>query len=210
LKYRKRLNLEGKQLKSIFLATLTFLYVMASTTAHAQNHGGKKILIAYFSHGGNTRVVAEILQKEIGGDIFEIKTVQTYPKEFNPLIDMAKREQEANARPSLSTQVEDMSAYDTIFLGYPNWWGTMPMALFSFLEQYDFAGKTVIPFCTHNGSRLGSSVRDIERLCPEATILDGLALNGGRSGSFELGSNAARTKVQDEIILWLRKLGMSN
>jgi flavodoxin len=136
--------------------------------------------------------------------------VQTYPKEYNPLIDMAKQEQETNARPALAAKVDDMGAYNTIFLGYPNWWGTMPMALFSFLEQYDFAGKTIIPFCTHNGSRLGSSIRDIERLCPGAAILDGLALNGGRSGSFELGGNSARAKVQNEIVLWLRKLGMSN
>jgi flavodoxin len=182
---------------------------MVCTAAYAQNQGSKKILIAYFSHGGNTRVVAEILQKEIGGDIFEIKTVQKYPQEYNPLIDIAKREQEANTRPSLATKVDDMSAYDTIFLGYPNWWGTMPIALFSFLEQYDFAGKTIIPFCTHGGRRLGSSVRDIERLCPEAIILEGLALDGGQRGSFELGSNSARIKVQNEIILWLSKLGMS-
>lgn len=196
-------------MKSIFLVILMFLYLTAGTAAYAQNHGGKKILIAYFSLGGNTRVVAEMLQKEIGGDIFEVKTVQTYPQEFKPLIDLAAQEQEADARPLLATKVEDMSAYDTIFLGYPNWWGTMPMALFSFLEQYDFAGKTIIPFCTHNGSRLGTSVRDIERLAPAATILAGLALNGGRSGSFELGSDSARTKVQKEIVLWLRKLGMS-
>jgi flavodoxin len=200
--------LEEKQLKSIVLVALTFMCFMASTTAHAQNHSGKKILIAYFSHGGNTRVVAEILQKEIGGDIFEIKTVQTYPKEYDPLVEMAKREQETNARPQLATKIDNISAFDTIFLGYPNWWGTMPMALFTFLEQYDFAGKTIVPFCTHGGRGLANSVKDIERLCPDATILDGLAVNGGQRGSFELGSDAARTKVQNEIILWLRKLGV--
>jgi flavodoxin len=195
-------------MKSIFLVTITFLCLIAETTTYAENQGGKKTLIAFFSHGGNTRVIAEILQKEIGGDIFEIKTEQTYPQEFNPLIDMAKREQEVNARPLLATKIDDMGAYDTLFLGYPNWWGTMPMALFTFLEQYDFTGKTIIPFCTHNGSRLGSSVEDIKRLCPNATILDGLAIRGGRSGSFELGNDAARTNVQEEIISWLRRIGV--
>jgi flavodoxin len=174
----------------------------------AQNQAGGKILVAYFSLGGNTRVVAESIQKETGGDIFEIKTVQTYPKEYRPLIDMAKQEQQTNFRPVLATNVEEIDAYNIIFLGYPNWWGTMPMALFTFLEQYDFASKTIIPFCTHNGSRFGSSVADIKKLYPDATILDGLALRGGRSGSFEFGNNATRAGVQKEVLAWLNRLGI--
>jgi flavodoxin len=175
----------------------------------AQSQAGDKILVAYFSLTGNTRVVAESIQKETGGDIFEIKTVQTYPKEYRPLIDMAKREQQTNFRPALATNVDEIDTYDIIFLGYPNWWGTMPMALFTFLEKYDFAGKTIIPFCTHNGSRFGSSVADIKKLYPDTTILDGLALRGGRSGSFEFDDAAARSGVQKEVLAWLNRLGVA-
>ncbi|GMO14850.1 MAG: flavodoxin [Treponemataceae bacterium] len=178
-------------------------------SAQSERAGGtKKILVAYFSESGNTRVVAQAIQSAVGADIFEIKTVQTYPKEYNPLITLAQKEQRENARPALASRVSNMDAYDVVFVGYPNWWGTMPMALFTFLEQYNFAGKTVIPFCTHNGSRLGSSVNDLKKLIPKATVPEGLAIRGGRSGSFELGSPKERDAVQREVSAWLRRIGM--
>jgi flavodoxin len=161
----------------------------------AQSQSGKgKILIAYFSHSGNTRSVADQIHKTVGGDIFEIKTVNQYPKEYRPTTEAAKREQEANARPALATQVNNLDSYDVIFLGYPIWWGTIPMALFTFLESYNFSGKTIIPFCTHGGSGLGRSIADITRLCPQSTVREGLAIRGGSVGS-----------AQNDITAWLRK-----
>jgi flavodoxin len=177
--------------------------------ANAQSGGRNKILVAYFSESGNTRVVAQVIQNAVGADIFEIKTVKAYPKEYNPLIELAQREQRENARPTLSTKISNMDAYDTVFIGYPNWWGTMPMALFTFLEQYNFAGKTIVPFCTHNGSRLGNSINDLKKLVSNATILEGLAIRGGRSGSFELGSQKERSNVQREVSIWLRRIGIA-
>ena len=94
-----------------------------------------------------------------------------------PAVD-PKREQQNDERPQLATEIPDMASYDVVFLGYPNWWGAMPMPCFTFLEKYDFSGKTIIPFCTHEGSRLGRSVRDITRLCPKSTVLEGLAVRG--------------------------------
>jgi flavodoxin len=132
------------------------------------------ILVAYFSHTGNTRVIANQIHENVGGDIFEIVTVDPYPDDYNACVDKAKQEQDDNSRPELATKVENMDSYDVVFVGYPNWWGTMPMAVFTFLEEYDFSGKTIVPFCTHEGSGLGRSVEDIKELCPQSTILEGL------------------------------------
>ncbi|GHV54164.1 flavodoxin [Deltaproteobacteria bacterium] len=158
----------------------------------------KKILVAYFSHTGNTRELAEQIHARVGGDIAEIKTVKPYPADHNACMEQAKQEQEKNARPALATEVRNLDSYEVIFIGYPNWWGTIPMPLFTFFEKYNFAGKTIIPFCTHGGSRLGRSVQDIKRLCPNATVRDGLDVRSG-------GVNAAR----NDIAAWLGKLGLA-
>jgi flavodoxin len=165
---------------------------------NAQNQSGaRKILVAYFSWGGNTRIIAESVCQAVGGDIFEIKTVNIYPKEYRLVTDVARQEQETKARPALAASVNGMDSYDTVFLGYPNWWGTIPMALFTFLEAYDFTGKTIIPFCTHEGSALGRSVAEIRQLCPGATVLDGLAIRGGKVD-----------RAQIDVQNWLRSLGV--
>ena len=158
----------------------------------------KNILVVYFSHSGNTRVIANQIHEKVGGDIFEIVTVNPYPMDYDAVVDQAKQEQEDNYRPELATKVENMDSYDVVFIGYPNWWGTMPMPVFTFLEEYDFSGKTIIPFCTHEGSGLGRSVEDITKLCPQSTILDGLAIRG-----------SSVENSQDEVSEWLREIGMA-
>jgi len=155
-----------------------------------------KILIAYYSRKGqnyvngsivnltvgNTEVVAKKIQAVNGGDLFHIDTVKPYPIDYTETTDVAKMELRENARPVLTDKVKYMDEYDVIYLGYPNWWGTFPMAVFTFLESYDFSGKTIIPFCTHEGSGLGGE-RDIKKLCPKANVLSGIAIRGGSSAS---------------------------
>ena len=174
-----------------------------ASTAFAAEGGNRKILIAYYSRTGNTRELAAQIQQHVGGELFELRTVHTYPKEYRATTDQAKRELEANFRPQLTAEVQNMGAYTTVFIGYPNWWGTLPMAFFSFLEKYDFAGKTLIPFCTHEGSHLGRGATDIRTLCPNAKVMDGLALRGGNSSTVR--SDSARREVAE----WLRKPGMA-
>ena len=158
------------------------------------------ILVAYFSHSGNTRYIAEQIHAQVGGDIVEIKTLKPYPKDYDTVVDQAKREQKANYRPELGTTIPNLKSYDVIFIGYPNWWGTMPMALFTFFEKNDFTGKTLIPFCTHEGSYLGRSASDMKALAPRSTILDGLAIRG----------RSVRNKsTQRDIAAWLAKLNNS-
>ncbi len=169
----------------------------------------KKCLIAFFSRKGlnysngeiidlkvgNTEVVAKMIQKVTGGDMFHIETVTAYPKDYTETTEVAKNELRAKARPKLTDRVENMNEYDVIFLGYPNWWGTPPMAVFTFLESYDFSGKTIVPFCTHEGSGLGHSEKDIAKSCPKAVLLEGLAIRGTNAGS-----------AASEVSSWIDKL----
>ena len=164
----------------------------------------KKSLIAYYSRKGNnylngsivylevgnTEVVAKIIQEQTGGDLFEIDTIKTYPEDYTETTNVAMEEKRKNARPELIRVVDQMDLYDVIYLGYPNWWGTFPMAVFTFLESHNFSGKTIIPFCTHEGSGLGNSERDIRKLCPNANVLHGIAIRGG---SVKSAGNSIKT-----------------
>ena len=119
---------------------------------------------------GNTQYVAQLIQETIGGDLFRIETVQQYPLDHDPLVDQASDEKAERARPELSTHIDNLEQYDTVLLGYPNWWGDLPMPLYSFLEWYDLNGKTVIPFVTHGGSRASRTIETISQLQPDASI----------------------------------------
>lgn len=128
---------------------------------------------------GNTEIAAGIIQEFTGADMFKIEQVQGYSKDYNECIAQAQIDQKRNARPELMAYPESLEQYDTIYLGYPNYWSTMPMAVFTFLEHYDFSGKTIKPFCTHEGSGMGVSEQDIKKLCPDAKTEKGLAIRGG-------------------------------
>ena len=155
------------------------------------------ILVAYFSHSGNTQKIAELIHDQVGGDIFEIKTVTPYSSNYNTVLDEAQKEKNDKSRPELSAHVDDMAGYDTIILGYPNWWGDMPMAVYSFLDEYDLSGKTVIPFCTHGGSGFSGTVSSIKNTEPDAVVLDGLAIRDSNVGN-----------AQDNVTEWPRGLGI--
>lgn len=139
----------------------------------------KKILVAYFSWSGNTRQIATQIHKLVGGDIFEIVSVDRYPSGYDETVKQARRELDAGHLPKLVSGVEDIGSYDVVFVGYPNWWGTIPRPVASFLTECDRSGMTIFPFCTHEGSRLGRSVGDIAKLCPKSTVGEGLAVRGG-------------------------------
>lgn len=140
----------------------------------------RKVLVVYFSHSGNTKVVAEKINSILNGDLFEIKTLDTYPVKYNLVVDQAKKEFIDQYRPKLVNKVENFDDYDVMIVGYPMWWYTCPMAIFSFLEEYDFSGKVILPFCTHEGSALSSSVEDIKKIVPNAIVKEGLAIRGSK------------------------------
>lgn len=195
-----------KKLISILIA-LSLLTACVSCFAEGDNH----ILIAYFSHTGenynvgviekgNTHIVADMIAEETGGDLFEIATVNPYPDTYEECTEVAMQEQRENARPELMAQVENLEQYDTIYLGYPIWWGELPMAVYTFLDSYDFSGKTIVPFCTHEGSGLAGTVGSISSACPNANVLDGSAIQGAVAQNEQ---DKARAAVQD----WLASQG---
>lgn len=169
-----------------------------------------KKLIAYYSRTGenyangnivnlpvgNTEVAAKMIQKLTDSDMFRIDTVKNYPEGYQETTVVAKQELNQNARPELSGHIDNIADYGVIYLGYPSWWSTMPMVVYTFLEEYDFSGKTIIPFCTHEGSRMGHSERDIRKLCPDARVLKGLPIRGG-----------SVREAEKDIADWLRGLG---
>lgn len=167
-----------------------------------------KILIAYYSRKGqnyvngaiknlskgNTEIVAEFIQKSVGGELFEIDTVKNYPEDYTECTEVAKVEIQQKVRPELKKYLDDIKEYDTIFLGYPIWWSVPPMAVATFLERYDFAGKKIIPFATHEGSGLGGSVNWLKKICPSAKIENGFAIRGAaaKNSESEVSAQAAK------------------
>lgn len=179
---------------------------------------GGKVLIAYFSVPetdgvdassgasrlvsdgklqGNTEYVATIISEATDGELFEIKTVHTYPGTHKELIDAAKKESEEDARPALATHIKNLKEYDVVFVGFPNWWYDMPQPLYTFFDEYDFSNKSVIPFCTHGGSRFSNAIKTIREMEKGATVLDGYAIARDRVGN-----------SKDGILNWLKKIGM--
>lgn len=155
-------------------------------------------LIAYFSWSGNTEQMAQAIRTETGGDLYQIEPAVPYTDDYDTLLDIARQEQAENARPELASPVENWDSYDVIFVGYPNWWSNAPMAVYTFLEAYDFTGKTLIPFNTSASGGFGRSLSGIEESAAGANILDGLALTEG-----ELGD------VQGEVSSWLAGLRLT-
>ena len=166
-------------------------------TAFAADPGSLKILTVYYSRTGNTRAVAEEIRRQRGGDIVELQTVQPYPEAYRATTEQARRELETGFKPPLKTKIEGFGAYDVVVVGSPCWWGTVATPVITFLSEYDFSGKTIAPFMTHEGSGLGRSVSHIRELCPKATVLDGLAIRGGASGH-----------AQGDVTSWLHRIGL--
>ena len=169
-------------------------------------------LVTYFSHAGenynvgvieegNTAKLAKVIAEQTGADLFEIVPVVDYPQSYDECLEAATAEQREGARPEYVGDVENWEQYDTVFIGYPIWWGEIPNIVYTFMENLDFAGKTVIPFNTHEGSGQSHSQRDIEKSLPDAAVLQGLAVRGATAQN---DADATAKAVSD----WLSGLGM--
>ena len=210
-------------LTGLMIFTMSGYFVNAADTSVKEENENSNILIAYFTvpedidtNGidadsgasvvvkdeevlGNMEYMALTIQDAIGGDLFRIETKEAYPLDHEPLVDQAAEEQDENARPELAAHIENPEQYDTILLGYPNWWGDMPQPLFTFLEEYDFSGKTIIPFNSHGGSGFSNTIEEIKELQPDANISDE-------------GLSISRDKVADsvqDVTDWAKSLDLS-
>ena len=149
---------------------------------------------------GNTQYMAYVIQETVGADIFRIEPETPYPTDHDELVDLASEEQSNNARPAIKDTIENFDTYENIFVGYPNWWGDMPMAVYTFMDSYDFSGKVVIPFNTHEGSGESGTYSAIGSYLPNAQVLDGMAIQGQTAQEFSFDT-------QQSVRDWLDGLG---
>lgn len=202
--------------KKVFSMIATLLIGIIPFTSCAQNNKGKeqnmdnkKKLVVYFSRTGenyavgnikkgNTHIIADMIAEEGKCDTFQIVPAVAYPDDYNKCIDVAKKEQESRARPTIKGDVK-IEDYDIIFIGYPNWWGDMPMPVYTFIEKHNWQGKTIIPFCTHEGSGLGSTDSKLKAACQGATMLKGLAVQG-------FVAQNQQSKAKENVSAWLKGL----
>ena len=157
-----------------------------------------KSLVVYFSWSGNTENVAKSIQTQTNSDLFGIVPKTPYSDDYNTVVDLAQEEQKNNARPEIADVIENIDQYDVIYVGFPNWWGDMPMILYTFFDTYDLSGKTIAPFCTSGGSGLSNTVNEMKELEPNATVTSGL----------HIGS-AASSNPDDAVSQWLNEIGIA-
>ncbi len=200
----------GATLTALLLAVSLPAYTHAQNTLVKERHmNTKKILVAFFSRTGenyavghieqgNTHIVAEMISAATGGTLFRIEPSTPYPDDYRACTEVAQREKRSKARPAL---VGDITAeeFDVIFLGYPNWWGDLPMCVYTFLEQHDWQGKIIIPFCTHEGSGLSDTENLLRAACRGASVLNGLAVRGSVAQN-------EREKARKQVLEWLKQL----
>ena len=204
-------------MKRILFTLAVLLSASPQGGCHAAQNGSKeqqemntkKILVAFFSRAGenyavghieqgNTHIVAEMIAAETGGSLFRIEPVESYPEDYTECTQVAREEKAAQARPAIRTDVA-VEEYDVIFIGYPNWWGDMPMPVYTFIEKHRWQGKTVIPFCTHEGSGLSGTENRLKSVCGGSSVLKGLAVRGATAQN-------ERETCRRQVAAWLKGL----
>lgn len=170
----------------------------AETTEETQEEESNTALVVYFSWSGNTEAVANEIAAQTGADIFELIPETPYTDDYDELLDIAQNEQSSDARPQIAESI-DLSDYDTVFIGYPNWWADMPMIVYTFFDEYDLSGKTIAPFCTSGGSGFSGTLSTIAELEPDAEITEGLHISG-----------SSADKCADDVSQWLLGTGLLN
>lgn len=179
----------------IFVVFISINHISPAKTQKTQENvmTNKKVLVTYFSYSGNTKAVAEKIQKLTGGDILEIIPKNSYPTGYNDVVEQAKKEKAENFMPELTTETQDLSKYDVIFVGTPVWWYTMAAPVKTFIAKNDFDGKIIAPFCTHGGGGASATYSDIQKLAPQAKVLAGYT-------SYE------KTADENTIADWIKQL----
>lgn len=199
-------------MKKLLTGLIAVLLMLNMVPALAENAGAATRLVVVFSHAGenydvgvieegNTLKMARIIAEQTGADLFELVPVVPYSNVYDEVLDQATEEQRTNARPEYEGEIENWAQYDTVFIGYPIWWGEIPNIVYTFMEAYDFTGKTVVPFNTHEGSGQAHSQRDIENLL-DANVLKGLPVRGSKAQNDAQGTAA-------DVESWLKSIGLS-
>ncbi|MCJ7935729.1 MAG: flavodoxin [Chryseobacterium sp.] len=172
----------------------------------------KKVLIVYWSRTKNTKAVAEIIHKKVGGDLVALELVTPYPEDYQTTVHQVAKENETGFLPPLKTKIDSIEKYDVVFVGFPTWGMQLPPPVKSFLNQYNLSGKTVVPFNTNGGYGIGSSFETVKKLCPSSTLPEGFSTKGGveRDGILFVMEGNKEKQVQIEVQKWLKKTGLVN
>ena len=168
----------------------------------------KKVLIVYLSRTNNTKAIAEIIHKNVGGKLVALELVNPYPENYQKIVDQVANENSKGFFPPLKTKIDSIEQYDTIYLGFPTWGMQLPPPVKSFLKQYDLSGKTIVPFNTNAGYGIGSTFDTVKQLCPASTVLEGFSIQGGieRDGILFVMEGAKEKQAETEVKVWLRKI----
>lgn len=169
-----------------------------------------RVLIVYLSRTNNTRAIAEIIQKNVGGKLIALELKNPYPQDYNAVVDQVARENETGFLPALKTKIDSIEQFDFIFVGFPTWGMQLPPPVKSFLTQYNLSDKTIVPFNTNAGYGVGSGFKKVKELCPKSAVLEGFSTKGGveRDGIYFVMEGEKEKQVQNEIKKWLRKINL--
>jgi len=196
---------------AIFFLLITGLEV-TTVSSNAQSMPPEKILIVYLSRTNNTKAIAEIIQKQVGGTLVALELVKPYPENYQQTVQQVVKELETGYLPPLKTKVDSIEKYDVVFLGFPTWDMQMPPPMKSFLHQYNLSGKTVIPFNTNAGYGVGSGFQSVKELCPQSKVLEGFEIGGGveRDGVLFVIKGEKAKEAETEVRKWLKKIKLIN
>lgn len=199
------------------IALLITMLIMSCTPAKQEENKGvtsgtepEKTLIVYLSRTQNTKAVAEIIQKNVGGKLVALELENPYPEDYQANVEQVKKELETGVLPPLKTKIDNIDQYSTIFIGFPTWSMELPPPMQSFLKQYNLSGKTIVPFNTNAGYGVGGSFKTIEKLCPDSKVIKGFSTKGGKEkdGILFVMQGDKEVQVQAEVKKWLREIGL--
>jgi flavodoxin len=198
------------EMKKIMVLLIAFSIYFPFCDSKAQLMSSNKILIVYLSRTNNTKAIAEIIQRKVGGDLMALELEKPYPENYQQTVHQVVSENEKGYLPPLKTKIDSILNYDIVFIGFPTWDMRMPPPMKSFLHQYDLSGKTVIPFNTNAGYGTGSGFQTVKELCPNSKVLEGFEIKGGveRDGIFLSIKNERRTEAERKVQQWLKKIGL--
>ena len=180
----------------------------SSATENKDNPTGRNVLILYLSRTKNTKAIAEIIQKTVGGKLVSLELEKPYPENYHAIVDQVAKENNSGYLPPLKTRIDSLEKYDLIFIGFPTWGMQLPPPMKSFLKQYNLKGKTLIPFNTNAGYGIGSTMQTVKEMAPTSTILEGFSTQGGkeRDGIYFVMEGEKEKQAQSEISEWLKKI----
>ncbi len=205
----KLLKQEGEiEMKNAVLFFVIIILCITTGCSNAQSMPSEKILIVYLSRTNNTKAIAEIIHKNVGGKLISLELEKPYPENYQQTVQQVVKENETGYLPPLKTKIDSIQNYDVVFVGFPTWDMKMPPPMKSFLHGYDLSGKTVIPFNTNAGYGVGSGFQTVKELCPKSTVLDGFTTKGGveRDGVYFVIKDEKAKEAETEVKKWLHKI----